>query len=182
MDSAMYYIAILAPGAIDEDAIQWKYYMRERFGCVVALKSPAHITLASPFWMKSDIQHLLEDAIREFSNLQKDFLIELKDFDCFKPRVIFIYVKESDDLIKLSKTLEEHLLKNPLFPIRTSTRLFHPHVTIANRDLHKNDFNTAWEYFRNKKYRASFHAGGIALMKHNGIRWEPAYTAAFPLI
>ena len=182
MNSAMYYISIVAPEAINEQVAQWKNFMRDRFGCIVALKSPAHITLASPFWMNASLQGLLEDTIKEFSNNQKNFLIELKDFGSFKPRVIFVRVTESVDSTHLRDSLEEHLLTNPLFPIKKTARPFHPHITVANRDLHKTDFYTAWEYFKNKKYEASFMANGITLMKHNGILWEAVYKASFPVM
>ncbi|MBC7829469.1 MAG: 2'-5' RNA ligase family protein [Chitinophagaceae bacterium] len=182
MSSAMYYIAILAPGEVNEKILQWKHFMRDRFGCIAALKSPAHITLISPFWMNKDFQFLLENNLKEFSNNQESFLIELTDFGSFKPRVIFVHVKQSDHLTILATALQNALLKNPLFSIKESIRQFHAHITIANRDLHKNDFNTAWEYFKHKKYQASFPARGITLMKHTGLQWEPACTAVFPLV
>jgi 2'-5' RNA ligase len=48
----MYFVAILAPEKINADALKWKLYFREKFGCRAALHSPAHITLVPPFWMK----------------------------------------------------------------------------------------------------------------------------------
>jgi 2'-5' RNA ligase len=180
MSNAMYYIALVAPEAINDKVIQWKHFMRDRFGCIVALKSPAHITLISPFWMNTDMQSGLENAIKEFSNTRNRFLIELKNFDCFKPRVIFVHVKESDSLSSLETEFNEYLVMNILFPIKNKTKPFHPHLTIANRDLHKKDFTEAWQYFKNKTYKASFLASGITLLRHNGIRWDSAYIAAFP--
>ena len=178
----MYYIALLAPEAINVQVLEWKHFMRDLFGCVIALKSPAHVTLCSPFWMNSDLQQSLEESIKTFSSAQKGFDVELKNFDSFKPRVIFVHVNESSMLSQLQQGLEAHLLSNPLFPVKKTTKPFHPHITIANRDLGKNDFRRAWDHFWDKKYEASFQANGITLLRHNGLQWEPVYTAFFPLV
>ncbi len=178
----MYFIAVLAPESINEQVLQWKYFMRDRFSCVVALKSPAHITLISPFWMDSSLQPQLEASLDSFSSQRKKFPVTVKNFDCFKPRVIFVHVEQSKTLERLKEDLENNLLANSLFPIKKEARAFHPHITLANRDLHKKDFLLAWEHFKNKKYEDSFPVKGISLMKHTGAKWDTAYTATFPLI
>lgn len=177
----MYYIALLAPGAIDQDVVHWKHFMRDRFGCAVALKSPAHITLISPFWMKTDLQSSLEKRINEFTSTRVGIRITLKNFNNFRPRVIFVQVEDSELLRLLQSDFEKHLAINNSFPIKGETRSFHPHITIANRDLHKKDFIEAWEYFKNKTYHASFVANGITLLQHSGIKWEAVHTSFFPL-
>jgi 2'-5' RNA ligase len=179
MNTAMYYIAIVAPEAINEQVLQWKHFMRDRFGCTVALKSPAHVTLCSPFWMETALQPDIEKAITIFSSTQKDFSIELNNFGSFKPKVIFVHVEESPDLSQLQQNLETHLSADPLFPIKKTTRDFHPHITIANRDLSKSNFHIAWEFFRDKRYRVFFQGNAITLLKHNGVLWEVIYTASF---
>lgn len=178
----MYYIAVLAPATINDQVLQWKHFMRDRFGCIVALKSPAHLTLASPFWMNNDLQPVLEQSLEIFSSVRKGFPVRLKNFDSFKPRVIFVHVEASDSLTHLKDDLERDLLLNPLLPIKKTDKDFHPHITIANRDLHKKDFNAAWESFKSKTYEDSFTVTGISLMKHNRVHWEEAYTARFPLM
>ena len=177
----MYYIAIIAPEAIDEQVKSWKLYLRDHFGCIVALKSPAHLTLISPFWMNTELQQALQNSMQEFSSSQHGFTLQLKNFDSFKPRVIFVQVMQSDNLLQLKNILEKHLLAHSQFPIKEA-RAFHPHITLANRDLQKKDFGTAWEHFNKKNYETSFLVEGITLMKHNGLQWEPVHHAIFPLI
>ena len=174
----MYYIAILAPPAIDEEVTRWKHFMRDRFGCIVALKSPAHITLVSPFWMDLTLQSNLEVTLEGFGNPLKPFQIELHNFDCFKPRVIFVNVRISRDLLSLYGAIQVHFKNQDQIRIKDQGKEFHPHITIANRDLRKTDFEEAWQYFKTKTFQAAFLAKGITLMKHNGTSWDPAYTAA----
>jgi 2'-5' RNA ligase len=181
MENAMYYIAVLAPGVINEEVIGWKHFMRDRFGCTVALKSPAHITLITPFWMKTDLQPILQQTMNEFSSTRTAFPILLKNFGCFEPRVIFVHVEHAEPLRLLQSELERELLSNKSFIIKPETRPFHPHITIASRDLQKRKFAEAWEHFKNKTYQASFTADGITMLRHSGIKWEALYTALFPL-
>ena len=181
MENAMYFIAVLAPEVINEEVIRWKHFMRDRYGCTVALKSPAHITLISPFWMKTDLQPILQETMNEFSATRAGFLILLKNFGCFEPRVIFVGVENAEPLWLLQSDLERELLSNESFIIKRETRPFRPHITVASRDLPKRNFAEAWEYFKNKTYRASFSVNGVTLLKHSGVKWESLHTALFPL-
>lgn len=172
----MYYIAILAPDPINEQVLKWKQFMRDHYNCTVALKSPAHITLVAPFWMDASLQAALEQSLANFSKGEKRFPVHLAGFNSFKPRVIFVQVEESKLLKKMQTDLERFLLSTSLFPIKKTTREYHPHITIANRDLLKHDFAPAWENFRNKTYEAAFEVIAITLLKHDGNGWVPVYS------
>src|SRR5678815_1695710 len=88
----MYFIALVAPGGINRQVLKWKQFMQDHFGCSVALRSPAHITLIPPFWMDDALEKDLGATISGFSKQQTGFEIGLKDFSAFKPRVIYIDV------------------------------------------------------------------------------------------
>ena len=60
----MYYIAVAAPEEINKQALKWKQYMKDVYGCVVALKSPAHITLIPPFWCKEELEKIITNNLR----------------------------------------------------------------------------------------------------------------------
>jgi len=51
-------------------------------------------------------------------------------------------------------------------------RPFHPHVTIAGRDLKERDFATAWAYFQSQTYEAAFEANAISLLVNTDTGWE----------
>src|SRR4051812_30937861 len=110
MSAKMYFLAILAPHAVNLKVLEWKYYMREHFGCVVAMRSSAHITLVPPFWMNEELEGRLREDVENFSVEQNPFKVELEDFDAFKPKVIFLHVKPTEHLVKLRTELETHLL------------------------------------------------------------------------
>lgn len=174
----LYFIGIVAPEEINRQVLEWKHYMLQRFGCRVALKSPAHITLIPPFEMPATTQHEMEEVLLLFANEQPFFPIQLKNFAAFKPRVLYVHVQPNIHLSGLQARLEAHLI-NTSFPIKKEDRPFHPHVTIANRDVQKEDFPLAWQYFKQLSYDASFLANTISLLRHNGQVWEVANS--FPL-
>src|SRR5213592_676790 len=94
----MYFIALVAPDHINHDVLKWKQFMKERFDCLVALRSPAHITLIPPFWMEGSLENRLEDALKKFSKQQLSFALELANFGAFKPRVIYVDVVPNEIL------------------------------------------------------------------------------------
>lgn len=176
----LYFIAIVAPDKINDQVLVYKKYMEQHYGCKVALRSPAHITLAPPFSMKAENEDELSKYLQQFSSTQKSFSIRVNNFDNFKPRVLFLHVEPDGPLLKLKEELDEYLLSLKKFPVKKEERPFHPHITIANRDLHKKDFPKAWDYFQNLSYSITFTADSISLLKHNNISWDIAVS--FPLI
>jgi len=168
----MYFIAIVAPEHVNRQAQQWKHYMRDHYGCTVALRSPAHITLIPPFWMEQSLEEQLTNDVAAFAVKHVSFEITLKNFDAFKPRVIFVHVEPNEQLLQLKLSLEEHLLARQQYPVKKESRPFHPHLTIANRDLRKKDFAPAFEHFSKIDYTERFIAGSITILKHAGAAWD----------
>jgi 2'-5' RNA ligase len=176
----MYFIALVLPREINEEILKWKLFMKDHFKCLVALRSPAHITLVPPFWMNDDLENKLGDAISQFSQQQLPFEINLKNFAAFKPMVIYADVLSTAHLQTLHAQLREHLIAGDFFIIKRDNRSFHPHVTIATRDLHKRAFYEAWEIFKKETYEASCKIKGISLLKHNEKNWDVVFTSQFP--
>ena len=173
----MYFIALVAPGAINTRILEWKHLMQERFKCSAALRSPAHITLIPPFWMNPLMEKELTETLDFFSANQKSFSLRLKNFSCFKPRVIFAVPEKNMKLEDLQKNTEDYLLSLHKFPVKAQNRAFFPHVTIATRDLHKKTFQEAWIIFENKKYEAEWDVKNISLLKHNKKNWDVVHTS-----
>ena len=175
----MYYIAILAPEEINSQVLKWKSYFKEKYNCSAALKSPAHITLIPPFWMKPEIEPDLMNAICEFSQSTVSFEIHLKDFSAFKPKVIFVDITNNEKLEKLHDSFNRFIISKNKFPIKKEERPFHPHITLATRDLYKKAFFEAWEKFSLIRFEAVWQVAGISLLKHNKNNWEVIFSSGF---
>lgn len=167
----MYYVTLLCPLDIDEQVHEHKNYMRRTFGCDVASKSPSHVTLIAPFFMSGGKSKELEERLEAFESTVNEVSLNLNGYGHFENRVIFVDVEPSTALETLQEQLEVYL-KNNGFPfIKEAKKPFHPHVTIATRDLKPEDFEAAWPTFEGKEFQASFTTNTMHLMKLSEDRW-----------
>ena len=169
---SMYFVAVLCPPAIDEKIHNHKIWMRDRFGCTVALKSPAHITLIPPFWLANEKEQLLIETLHTIQISIQPFTIELQQFSHLGNKVIFAAIEENPSLGSLRKATEDHFIIPFQGIIKPDDRPFHPHVTIANRDIKPGDFNKAWDYFKRQQFDELFEANIISLLKLSPGKWN----------
>ena len=175
----MYFIAIVLPSHLNEKVWKYKQMMLEKYNCKVGLKSPAHITLVPPFWMEDEKEQQLIADIDSLSQHLYPFSISTNNFSAFKPRTIFIAVSENDQLKEVKKSTDEIFKSNSLYNIKIDSRPFHPHITIATRDLVKKSFYEIWPWFEEKKFLEEWTAEGISILKHNKKNWDVMYTSQF---
>jgi 2'-5' RNA ligase len=150
-----------------------KTYFKDKYNSKASLNSPPHITLHMPFQWKEDKENILTEKLHDFAKLFLPFELELLNFNCFPPRVIYIDVVKSKLLEKLQQDLHRLCKKElNLFNANYKEHPFHPHVTLAFRDLRKQQFLMAWEEFRERKFERTFQVSAISLLKHDGMRWE----------
>lgn len=173
----MYFVALVAPPEINQEVLKWKNFFKEKYECIVALKSPAHITLIPPFWMKEELEANLIGSLNEFNTTKNKFHINLKDFGVFRPRVIYVGVVNNETLNDLHASLNDFILSQDKYPVKKEDRPFHPHVTLAARDLYKKAFFEVWEIFSVKKYEAAWLVNGISLLRHNKKNWDVIFTS-----
>jgi 2'-5' RNA ligase len=151
--------------------LQHKNWMKEQFGCVVALKSPAHITLIPPFWMEESVEVDLVNTISDFYPTINPISIQLNGFSHFGNRVLFIAVIANPDLDRLKNETQEFFNTHFSF-IKKDERPFHPHITIANRDVKPSAFINAWEHFSKASFHESFDCTSISLLKLKEGKWN----------
>jgi 2'-5' RNA ligase len=168
-----YFIALIPPPPVSDDALRLKNYFRDEYNSKASLNSPPHITLHMPFKWKEEKEHELVEAFGKFSLGRSSFKIELHNFNAFAPRVIFIDVISNNVLSLLSKELHRFCKRElNLFNASYKDQPFHPHLTLAFRDLKKPMFEKAWAEFQERKFSARFDVQSIVLLKHNGKIWE----------
>jgi 2'-5' RNA ligase len=168
----MYYLAIVCPQAIDQKVSQFKQLMKDRFSCIVAMKSPAHITLIAPFWFDEDREHELVDALASFHSDMETLTLHLAGFNHFNRRVLFVELEAQPALEELREQLSQYFTTRFPGEIKKDLRPFHPHVTIATRDLKPGDFIKAWDYFSHQEFTASFTTQTISLLKLSPGKWN----------
>jgi 2'-5' RNA ligase len=170
---ARYFIAIIPPSPFREEAQRLKREAAERFQTRAALRSPPHITLHMPFLRKEKKEEELCKTLADFAGQQQVMTITFTTVGCFKPRVIFVDVLNTPELISLQEHL--HRFCKQRLQIFNASRLdqpFKPHLTVAFRDLKKNMFEPAWNFFSQQTFAGQFEATSMWLLKHNGKEWE----------
>lgn len=165
----LYFIAIIPPEDIRVEIQHLKEEMRERFGAENSLKLPAHITLIPPFKLKEERELQLLQALEIFSTTRKPFHLSLSGFGNFPPRVLFVNVVEKEKVEILHSNLVKEL--SAIGEI-DGKKDFHPHITIATRDLEEALFPAARIYLSRNEYETRFEVDELSLLKHNGREWE----------
>ncbi|BAY24179.1 hypothetical protein NIES2100_39720 [Calothrix sp. NIES-2100] len=170
---SLFFIALLPPPDIQDDVNQIKQYFADNYASRHAQKSPPHITLQPPFeWAHRDMSQL-ESSILEFANQQQLLPITLSGFAAFAPRVIYIDVVRSQELLTLQRDLTAHVEASLGIVDKVGkTRPFAPHMTVAFRDLTRQNFQAAWAEFENRQLYFEFTADKLTLLIHDGRRWN----------
>ncbi len=171
MADAIYFIAILVEGEAGETITGFKQDAARQFGASRALNSPPHLTLIPPFTLPAEALQALSEVLSGFMAGHPMPVVRLLNFNCFSPRVIYVDVESNPELSNFQQALETHLEQQ--LSIRTDRQYgFHPHVTIAFKDLREAVFPEAWAYFSTQIFAHAFQPPGIALLQHTGSCWE----------
>ncbi len=165
MTRKKYFIAIVLPEPFQHEIEEIKQWLYREHGLKGALRSPAHITLHRPFEWKEEKENLLIEKLSAFKTAFS-FDLELKNFDFFEPRVVFVNVLKNQILEELHSSLRSYAqgelkLLNEINDLRG----FNPHVTVAFRDLKKPKFYELQRLFREKQFEAAFTFNACTLLK-----------------
>jgi 2'-5' RNA ligase len=167
----LYFVAIIPPEPIVSEVKQQKQEVFRLFESRRALRSPAHITLFPPFNADAGLLRDVFTCLSAIGNQTTPFSLSLNGYGCFRPKVIFIKPEPSKDLIKLRNLVVDDLHSDNNDGPNVARR-FHPHMTIAFRDLKKDVFPDAWDYFRNSVYKRRFDVSDVSLLQLHADGWR----------
>jgi len=169
----LYFLAIVPPSPLYEEALALKNHFKDHYNSKASLNSPPHITLHMPFRWREDREFDLVRRLMNFTFPVRPFRLQLENFGAFPPRVIFIDVQHSEPLFTLQQELLRYCKRElNLFNANYKDQPFHPHVTLAFRDLKKSLFAQAWDEFQSREFSGNFQVSEIQLLKHNGKTWD----------
>jgi len=175
-EKSQYFIAIIPSKEVATEITSFKQEMADIYNSKKALRVMPHITLKAPFTIPN---HQDTEVSEWFFNIETDikpFEITLDGFGAFdnpKNPVLFVKPEFSAAMNALQKDILNAFKKQfPNIPAHFHEEEFHPHMTIAYRDLAYAEFEKAWAAFKNRKYPSNFVTNGFYLLKHNGECWE----------
>lgn len=179
-DTSLYFIAIIPTEDISGEISSFKQEMADIYNSKKALRVMPHITLKAPFTIAS---HEDISVLEWFENIKINvtpFEIKLNGFGAFdnpKNPVIFVKPEESVTMRLLQKDILTAFKKQfKSIPVHFHEEEFHPHMTIAYRDLAYAEFEKAWEIYNKKEFLVNFYNNSFYLLKHNGVQWEITKT------
>src|SRR5690606_25165099 len=145
----LYFIAVIPPEEVRLEIQHLKEEIKERFRAGHALKLPPHITLLPPFKMKTEREMQLLQALGIFATMMTPFHICFSGFCHFDCHLSSVRVVEKEKLIDLHAALCTNL---SAIPEIFDDRKFHPHVSLATRDLPEEIFPEAWDFLSRRDY------------------------------
>ena len=151
MSVKKYFLAIVIPEPYFEKIESVKQELFLQHQLKGGLRSPAHITLHRPFVWNEEKENVLINKLNSFE-FKDGFNIELNNFAFFEPRVIYVDVVFNKDLNNFYEKLKSYAKKElHLLNEVNDMRGFHPHVTVASRDIKKTRFYELQPEFKIKK-------------------------------
>ncbi|HEX2608793.1 MAG TPA: 2'-5' RNA ligase family protein [Flavisolibacter sp.] len=175
----LYFIAVVLPEELNQKMLLLKQQLFDRYGCRVGLKSPAHITLQPPFRMDTSLEPLLINSLDSVSEEQETFELTLNGFSAFRPRTLFAAILPEPALTALKLRVDAYFKARTQLPVKIDTRPFHPHITVATRDLTKAAFYEVWPEFEQKEWSDRWEVTGLSLLRHNQKNWDVIHTSQF---
>lgn len=173
---SLYFIALIPHDTVAGEVTGFKNDFAQNYNSSKALKSMPHITLKAPFKLAEKGHNGL---LKWFENIRPAvdaFNVELEDFGSFDNKdnpVIYVKPVMSPGLERLQKAILTGFENAyPEIKIAYTERHFHPHMTIAFRDLTPEQYERAIDVYQHKKYSATFKADHFYLLQHDGEKWN----------
>lgn len=169
----LYFVALIPPEPFRQQGLEMKEHFRDTYESKASLNSPPHITLHPPFKLKEgEGEEELEQRLGQVAADFSPFEVSLKDYGAFSPRVIYIDVEEQPEMEKLQKAVMKQVVELAEEEKKRPDHPFHPHMTLAFRDLTKPNFRRAWQEYKDKELSYRWEARQFTLLKHNGKNWD----------
>ncbi len=166
-----YFLAIVPDGVIQEKAQDLKERIREEFNIKYALRSPAHITLKMPFNYNEKKEDRLLEFLAGFSSGVAPFELLIEGVDCFGRRVIFWDVKKIDLLLEFQAKLVLFCRREIKLNEELADKNYHPHMTIAFKDLKTSKFDEIHELVLNNRISKPWEVKEFSLLKRVEDKW-----------
>jgi 2'-5' RNA ligase len=177
---SLYLTALVPPPFLAEEIDDIRKEISSKYGVFAALKPPVHITLFRPANIESSLETFLIKALRPVQHLHTPFIQKLENFDSFNNKTLFVACLKNPQLSLLQKNISAIYHKHNIDRKENSTsKGFHPHITVAYRDVMPKVFSDMWSDFKNRKFKRNFPVDRFVLFKHDGQKWN--VLEEFPL-
>jgi 2'-5' RNA ligase len=174
-----FFIGLVPPLEIQAYAEQVIRELHDRYQTYTA-KAPPHVTLQAPFEWSLQQESNLTECLSAFAAQQAIVPVSLSGFGAFAPRVLYINVLQTPELLGLQSALRLELeTALEIVDSKSRQRSFAPHLTVASRNVTRQSFQQAWAELQSRSVELAFVARCLTLLLHDGQRWQ--VHTEFPL-
>ena len=160
-----YFLAIVPEVQTCEKVTLLKEQLRESFGLKYALKSPPHITLKMPFVHNEKKEEDLIKVFQYYFAKKSAFPLGIRGVGAFGNRVVFLKIKYPPELKLFQRELTVFLKRNLKKNLELSDTNYYPHLTVAFKDLKKNQFENVMEFVKRAGIKDSLLVHQVSLLK-----------------
>lgn len=166
-----YFLAIVPIGEFQDQVTNLKLEIKDRFQAKYALKSPGHITVKMPFVYNEAKEEKLIGKLQSFTNDYKPMNLTIGGVKTFGNRVIYLNVDAGKDLYDFQKELKTYCKRELNLVDELSDRNFHPHMTIAFKDINKSQFQNILKFSSEYNLEHKLEVSSIMLLKRVNHSW-----------
>lgn len=172
MNTGLYFIAFTFPPAVRVLIEQLKLEISEECQSFHALKTPAHITLLSPQYFTNEQIDKLELLLQAQCGLVHPQAGRLNGFGHFRKDVLFLKCELNEEIYRFQREMIASFHSHLQSVDWKMSAKWHPHVTVAFRDLTEEAFMRVWPKLEFRMFEADFILDTITLFKHNEKHWQ----------
>lgn len=172
MERNLKLIAIIPPEPVFSQVRKEQENIASTWGPKHALRTPPHITIIPPMLLTSGEVGWLYGIASAIAGSQAPFPLHLKDYSSFKPRVIFISPVVNTPLSNLHEIWHQAIMtRMPDVLAKYPDKPYHPHLTLAHKDVTHPQFDSLWKYFSTKSFEAHFEVDRFCILTHTDDGW-----------
>lgn len=167
-----FFAAFMLPPEAEAYAKQVVQSLTTRYRTRTAKAAP-HITIQAPFrWPLEDVA-TLETAIAQVTQAMQPVPIHLCGFGSFPPRVIYIDVERTPELLQVQTQLTQHMQNQPqAIDLKPERRRFSPHVTVASRNMTRSRFKSIWAELKDQPVDFRYVCDRLTLLIYDSRGWH----------
>ena len=173
-----HFIGVLASDDITLALEDCRRYMNEAYGCKSGHATPIHVTLVPPFFLPGEYSSDdLAKAIEEIVIPKKLFFTaHVDNFDAFGDRTLFAKVLPDEKWTTLRNSVYSAVAKAAPCCVKKDTRPFHPHLTVANRDIPEGAMTDALSSMNELSLSEDFPVDNITIFERVNGKWKAAIS------
>ena len=167
MTGTLKLIAILPPTGIAEKVKQEQQFIADRWGPKHALRTPPHLTIIPPLAVNPTSFNAIKRMAAVIASGMNPFTIQLKGYGAFKPRVVYIHPVIPPAMQTLYRQWRDALeVELPQLLDRYPDLPYHPHLTLAHRDVYPDQFSSIWRHYQGRSFDAHFEVKSFWILHH----------------